>query len=337
MRTQDGLISVGTMVCCTYFLLRTENTTASATATATTNNVYSNTHDNDSDHVVVFLFRWLKVMVDLLLLFGGYATVFLVSPKRNNAGISGVNGAAPGSLARLEGRVKHEGDDPYGRGGGSGGSGGGGVPLGNDEGARTAAGLADGDGLDDLSLSSVSSTLASFFLFLAILRIMAPVLRTLTVSYSDDTIYALAVTLSFLHLAFHDYSYANTSSSGHFQARGTLSLNAAIFAAVLLASRLESNEKVFGLVLFALELFAFFPLARREVKRHSLLLHASVTSAMVLPTGLLLYLRHPTLFTAYLGTVVLVTVACPLWLLRVQRYKLRIEGPWDIAHVEAHP
>lgn len=76
---------------------------------------------------------------------------------------------------------------------------------------------------------------------------------------------------------------------------------------------------------------------RREVKRHSLLLHASVTSAMVLPTGLLLYLRHPTLFTAYLGTVVLVTVACPLWLLRVQRYKLRIEGPWDIAHVEAHP
>lgn len=46
------------------------------------------------------------------------------------------------------------------------------------------------------------------------------------------------------------------------QFQGTLSLNAAIFAAVLLASRLESNEKVFGLVLFALELFAFFPLAR---------------------------------------------------------------------------
>ena len=33
---------------------------------------------------------------------------------------------------------------------------------------------------------------------------------------------------------------------------------------MLLASRLESNEKVFGLVLFALELFAFFPLARWE-------------------------------------------------------------------------
>lgn len=68
-----------------------------------------------------------------------------------------------------------------------------------------------------------------------------------------------------------------------------------------------------------------------------MLLHASVTSVVMLPTGLLLFLRHPTLFAVYVGTVVLVTVVCPLWLLRVQRYKLRIEGPWDIAHVETSP
>eukprot|EP00904_Undaria_pinnatifida_P005674 jgi/Undpi1/2236/HiC_scaffold_12.g05622.m1 len=265
------------------------------------------------------------VVVDLLLLFGGYAMVFLVSPKRN------ASAAAPGSLARSPGGSHSQGGGPYGGRIGSNNSF---EDGGKASGAGAVVGLAGGEDLEGLSLSAVSSTLASFFLFLAILRIMAPVLRTLTVSYSDDTIYALAVTLSFLHLAFHDYSYANTAS-GLFQ--GTLSLNAAIFAAVLLASRLESNEKVFGLVLFALELFAFFPLARREVKKHSLLLHASVTSAMVLPTGLLLFLRHPTLFTAYVATVILVTVACPLWLLRVQQYKLRIEGPWDIAHVEAHP
>lgn len=45
---------------------------------------------------------------------------------------------------------------------------------------------------------------------------MAPVLRTLTVSYSTDTIYALAISCGFLHLAFHDYSFANTAS-GRFQ------------------------------------------------------------------------------------------------------------------------
>ncbi|CAM9781623.1 unnamed protein product, partial [Laminaria digitata] len=155
MHTQDGLISVGTMV-----------------------------------------------VVDLLLLFGGYAMVFLVSPKRN---------AATGSLVRSTGRSHSQDGDPYGG------------RVGDNsfeaEGAASraaAVGLAGGEDLEGLSLSAVSSTLASFFLFLAILRIMAPVLRTLTVSYSDDTIYALAVTLSFLHLAFHDYSYANTAS-GLFQ------------------------------------------------------------------------------------------------------------------------
>lgn len=56
---------------------------------------------------------------------------------------------------------------------------------------------------------------------------------------------------------------------------------------------------------------------------------------MVIPTGFLLYTRHFTLFITYVATVLLVTLACPLWLLRVQRYKLRIEGPWDIAHVQA--
>lgn len=39
------------------------------------------------------------MVVDLLLLFGGYATVFLVSPKRNSAG-EGAAGAVPGSLAQ---------------------------------------------------------------------------------------------------------------------------------------------------------------------------------------------------------------------------------------------
>lgn len=50
------------------------------------------------DHDAMWCAGRLKVMVDLLLLFGGYATVFLVSPKRNGAG--GVAGAVPGSLTR---------------------------------------------------------------------------------------------------------------------------------------------------------------------------------------------------------------------------------------------
>lgn len=47
---------------------------------------------------------------------------------------------------------------------------------------------------------------------------------------------------------------------------GTISLNAAIFTAVLLGSRLQSNEHVFAFILLAIEIFALFPIFQREVK-----------------------------------------------------------------------
>lgn len=50
---------------------------------------------------------------------------------------------------------------------------------------------------------------------------------------------------------------------------GTISLNAAIFTAVLLGSRLQSSEHVFAFVLFAIEVFALFPLFQRQVKVRS--------------------------------------------------------------------
>lgn len=62
---------------------------------------------------------------------------------------------------------------------------------------------------------------------------------------------------------------------------GTISLNAAIFTAVLLGSRLQSNEHVFAFVLLAIEIFAMFPIFQREVKVRSTWL--SNTVAAVLP------------------------------------------------------
>lgn len=38
---------------------------------------------------------------------------------------------------------------------------------------------------------------------------LSPVLRTLTNSFSDDTISACTVILLILHLFFHDYGYVN--------------------------------------------------------------------------------------------------------------------------------
>jgi phosphatidylinositol glycan class C protein len=145
-------------------------------------------------------------------------------------------------------------------------------------------------------------TLSSCLLFCATLSLLSPVLRTLTRSYADDTIWALATSLGLVHLITHDYNYVNSgigryvyfrplsvvrsfwrptagivpprltrwcmscSLCAHASFSGTVSLNAAIFTAVLLGSRLQSNEHVFAFVLLAIEIFAMFPIFQREVK-----------------------------------------------------------------------
>jgi hypothetical protein len=53
---------------------------------------------------------------------------------------------------------------------------------------------------------------------------------------------------------------------GFFSFQETISLNAAIFGSVLLASRLHSSFLVFTFILFAFELFAGFPMITRGLR-----------------------------------------------------------------------
>jgi hypothetical protein len=239
-----------------------------------------------------------------------------------------------------------------------------------------------------LCIHTLLSTILWVSLCAACLRIVAPVLRTLTVSYSDDTIYALALLLSGLHLVFYDYGAAwpsksssspsglsadsnldlNVSEGGgigasvngnrpnlpvagaardepraaaallaspaHFH--GTFSLNAAFFAAVLLASRLESNEEVFGFVFLAIQLFAFFPLGHHLARRRSTTLHLLVALGLVATATCALAMapEHRSLLVMYLMGVGFVSFVCPVWLQHIHKYKFTIQGPWDVASVE---
>jgi hypothetical protein len=110
----------------------------------------------------------------------------------------------------------------------------------------------------------------------ALLRFLAAVLKTLTASYSTDTVHALAISGFALHLLACDYSYANgivrggsvspvdTTKRPVFQG-GTLSLTAAFFATTLLASRLDSNVTVYIFVSSSVIFFALYPAARHQV------------------------------------------------------------------------
>ncbi|ETP43370.1 hypothetical protein, variant [Phytophthora nicotianae P10297] len=174
-------------------------------------------------------------------------------------------------------------------------------------------------------------TLSSCLLFCATLSLLSPVLRTLTKSYADDTIWALVTFLGLLHLITHDYNYVN-SGIGRFS--GTISLNAAIFTAVLLGSRLQSNEHVFAFVLLAIEIFAMFPIFQREVKRHSERLHLITAVALFALSSTLTWQLSGLLSVLAGAFVLFLAFVCPLWFMHVQESKNEILGPWDIAHIQ---
>jgi len=112
-----------------------------------------------------------------------------------------------------------------------------------------------------------------------------------------------------------------------------VSLNAAIFASVLLASRLPSNIHVFAIISIAIEMFALFPIMRHHLKLYSQELHNWLTCAMVCLTAGLFNQISTTVAVLYVSGILFITFVCPLWLVFIQKYKNEINGPWDEATI----
>ncbi|KAI8979330.1 phosphatidylinositol N-acetylglucosaminyltransferase subunit C [Mycotypha africana] len=191
---------------------------------------------------------------------------------------------------------------------------------------------------------------SAFFFFITLLG-LSPILKTLTSQISDDTIWALTVICFLINVLFHDYktSTTNTMKGGrckreflahnflHYKTAslnripGSLSTNAAIFASVLLASRLDTNYDVFGLLSFAVEWFSLFPIFRRHLRDLKPGIQIGLTATMLL-TCVLMFLKisKAVVFIYILGFSFL-TFICPYWLIFIQKYKNEIHGPWDEA------
>ncbi|KAH9073851.1 hypothetical protein Ae201684P_003350 [Aphanomyces euteiches] len=150
-------------------------------------------------------------------------------------------------------------------------------------------------------------------------------------SYAVDTIWALSVALTGIHLITHDYTYINGTT---FKYAGTISLNAAIFTSVLLASLLHSNEQVFSFVLFAIEVFAVCPIAQHNIKKTSENAHLALALVLFCTALALMWPISPSISVVVFVAVGFITFVCPLWLMHAQEYKNEIQGPWDIAKVE---
>jgi Phosphatidylinositol N-acetylglucosaminyltransferase. len=164
--------------------------------------------------------------------------------------------------------------------------------------------------------------LRTVLMFVVFGYVLSPILKTLTDTISTDTIYAMTTFMMIIHLVFFDYgvSAAIVSSS--------LSLNAAIFGSVCLASRLASPFHAFVLLSNAVECFVLLPILLSKGRGSVIVLAAMITLAIYA-----LWTVSLIMMILFVCVTLFVTVLCPFWFLRWQNYKDNIYGPWDEAIV----
>jgi hypothetical protein len=164
--------------------------------------------------------------------------------------------------------------------------------------------------------------LRTVLIFVVFGYVLSPILKTLTDTISTDTIYAMTTFMMIIHLIFFDYgvSAAVVSSS--------LSLNAAIFGSVCLASRLASPFHAFVLLSNAVECFVLLPILLSK-GRGSIIVLAAIITVVIYA----LWTVSLIMMFLFMCVTLFVTVLCPFWFIRWQNYKDNIYGPWDEAVV----
>jgi phosphatidylinositol glycan class C protein len=84
-------------------------------------------------------------------------------------------------------------------------------------------------------------------------------------------------------------------------------------------------------VLFCLELYLLSPFMRRYIRNTSLTAHVLLTAAMAAAAICLLLPLSRLITAAYVLAVLSVSFVCPYWLVHIQKFKAKINGPWDEA------
>ena len=124
---------------------------------------------------------------------------------------------------------------------------------------------------------------------------------------------------------------SGSSAASHALYQAPVSLNAAIFASLLLASRLGSDSHAFVIIAFAVELFALFPIMVHHLKCRSWWGSTLLVVALVAVAVALVRPLSSLVTNFYVCSLVFTTFISPFCLQWIQRYKNEIHGPWDEA------
>ena len=155
---------------------------------------------------------------------------------------------------------------------------------------------------------------------------LAPIIQTLTRTISDDTIYVMAAMCLVINFCLHDYTLENKAD----HMSRCVSLNAAIFAAVCLASRLNNIKHVLGTITLAIFIYGILPSLRRKIGNSSILMGAWTSVQFLIAVGLS-YQHQPLVILSLVGCAVVCVIIIPAIFVELQKHKDNIYGPWDEA------
>ncbi|KAF4518626.1 hypothetical protein B566_EDAN005951 [Ephemera danica] len=165
----------------------------------------------------------------------------------------------------------------------------------------------------DLSLVVIYLTFGYF---------MSPILKTLTETISTDTIFVTSVLMMLIHLIFYDYDSTSTNVSR------ALSFNSALFASLCLASRLSTTFHVFVLLTVAVSCFALLPPLMLAIGRSNFVLFLFIAITIVC----MAYVDMITTIL-YILCILGLQLLIPILVVKWQKYKENIYGPWDEANL----
>lgn len=183
---------------------------------------------------------------------------------------------------------------------------------------------------DGFGLATLFEPTKKTLVVTGVLLLLGPVFHTLTRSYSDDTIWALSILLGFIHVVCADYDYLNARSAAYTH---NLSMNAAIVAVALLASRVANPVTAAAVIGVGILVFTLSPILRHHIRRASVEAHEwSSMTLCGIAIGCLVQL-HPVLAAVFIVVAAVLVFAMPQFFVRVQsgQYKTQIQGPWDEA------
>ena len=160
--------------------------------------------------------------------------------------------------------------------------------------------------------------------------LLSPVYATLTTSISSDTTIALITVLMIAHLYLYDYNetrcveIAESDSGKRVTPSSPISLMCGMCASILASTTMHGIVDVIGVTLLALQLYIGSPYFLYGMYSACGKVWTSVIVSGIVLAGL------PLLSRIWLGALlVVIVVLCPMWMVRIDKFKSHIRGPWD--------